>query len=191
MPSNHPTGNPSTADTRDTLSGGAAPDLAMTELLAQVRPKLRYILARYRIPFEDAEDLIHDALLFFLRKRQEIHSPEAWLVGTLRKLCQVYWTRRRLHESREIGMDAWQLPELSAATDETGLELDLRLDVSRAIDSMPRRQRAFLLVWLHEAPPDEVLAERFGYRPSSLRQIVKRCRSVIHRRIDPLGRDPA
>jgi DNA-directed RNA polymerase specialized sigma24 family protein len=56
------------------VATGEEPDLA--GLLRRVRPVLEGILRRQGIPPEDAEDLMQQALLQFLRKRSQIRAPE-------------------------------------------------------------------------------------------------------------------
>ncbi len=56
-----------------------------------MRPKLKAILYRHRIPVEDTEDLIQETLLTLVRRRLEIRDPEAWVIAVLKKKCLMYW----------------------------------------------------------------------------------------------------
>jgi DNA-directed RNA polymerase specialized sigma24 family protein len=48
-----------------------------------------------RIPAQDAEDLLQDAVLVFWAKRDSIASPAPWLLATLRNRCLFYRRKRR------------------------------------------------------------------------------------------------
>src|SRR4051812_50221583 len=69
---------------------------AVLELfLHRIRPRLRALFSRYRIPLEDTEDILQQALLALLYQWQTVRDPEAWLLGTLRNRCLLYWRDRR------------------------------------------------------------------------------------------------
>ena len=80
------------------------PALRVEEIFAAVRPRLEMVLRHFRIPFADAEDLVQEALMHFLRKQAQIHEPEQWLVGAVRKECLMYWRRHR--RRLEVSLDA-------------------------------------------------------------------------------------
>ena len=76
----------------------------ISQVLGRVRSALERVLGSYDIPPEDAEDVLQDTYLTLLYKWEKVQCPEAWLVGTLRKKCIMYWRKRR---KRIIdGMDA-------------------------------------------------------------------------------------
>src|SRR5258708_9882291 len=56
---------------------------------------MKALFAHYRVPPQDTEDIAQQALLALVYQRQAIRDPEAWLMGTLRKKCLVYWRERR------------------------------------------------------------------------------------------------
>ena len=59
------------------------------------RSQVERVRARYRIPREDAEDLMQQTLLAFLQKRDGIDCPDAWLLGAYRRECLMYLRRRQ------------------------------------------------------------------------------------------------
>src|SRR4051812_50016291 len=59
--------------------------------LKQVRPRLKAVFVRYRIPAQDTEDILQQALMALVYRREGIRDPEAWLVGTVRNKCLLYW----------------------------------------------------------------------------------------------------
>src|SRR4051812_7683033 len=73
------------------------------DFLKQVEPKLKRVLATYRVPSGDAEDLLQQTLLALLYQWDRVRDPEAWLIGTLRRHCLMYWRtlRRRIYSSMD------------------------------------------------------------------------------------------
>ena len=63
--------------------------------LKKVRPRLKSLFAHYRIPPQDTEDILQQALLALIYHREGIRDSEAWLLGTLRNKCLLYWRERR------------------------------------------------------------------------------------------------
>ena len=45
-------------------------------------PYLRAIVSAFRIPAQDADDLLQDALVIYLVKRDDVRAPRSWLRDT-------------------------------------------------------------------------------------------------------------
>src|SRR4029078_2621536 len=71
------------------------------EFLKGVEPRLKRLLATYRIPSEDAEDVLQKALLALLYQWERVRDPESWLFGTVKRHCLMYWRthRRRIYNA--------------------------------------------------------------------------------------------
>ncbi len=61
----------------------------------ELQPKMARILARYRIPVNDAEALIDELFATFQFKRELISHPERWLLAALQNRCLLYWRNQR------------------------------------------------------------------------------------------------
>jgi len=79
---------------------------ALEDFLRRVEPKLKRLLASYRIPIADAEDLVQDSLLKLVYRLDKVPDPELWLLGTLRRHCLMYWRgyRHRLYEAADAAI---------------------------------------------------------------------------------------
>src|SRR6185295_5559990 len=53
---------------------------SLDQLLRRLRPRLKQVLGRYRVPAHDAEDLVQEALISTIQKWDVIQDPEAWLL---------------------------------------------------------------------------------------------------------------
>src|SRR5687767_14431947 len=68
---------------------------SIEDLLANLEGQIARLFARFRIPPQDREDLLQEALLAFVAKREQVLSPRAWLFSAVRNQCRVFWMRRR------------------------------------------------------------------------------------------------
>lgn len=154
-------------------------------LLERVQPTLKQILSRYQVPAEDAEDVLQDTLLTLLYKWDSVHNPEAWLIGTLRRRCIMYWRHRRsrLHEAVDEAI-LELIAEGDSPSQETAM---LRRDLEMTLAQLPSRCRAMLrLRYGLGLKPDEI-AERLGYRQSSVRKVANRCLAALARQLVEVG----
>jgi RNA polymerase sigma factor (sigma-70 family) len=156
-------------------------ELLLEELLHQVEPKLKRVLWRYRIPLQDADDLLQETFLIMVSKSGSIRNPEAWLVATLANRCIIYWRKQRTQ--------LWDLVdtailELLAETDAPAQERsDLRTDLENLLSQLPDRCRSVLRLRYGLGCSTAETAERTGYRQSSIRKVTHRCLAALSERL--------
>jgi RNA polymerase sigma factor (sigma-70 family) len=152
-------------------------EASLEDFLSKVRPRLKALFAHYKIPVQDTEDILQQALLALLYRYEGVRDPEAWLLGTLRNKCLLYWRekRRRLYES----IDTAVLAGMAIAS--APQENDLRHDLADAIDRLPERCRSLLSLRFRDGYEPAELAERLGYRPSSINKVTTRCIAALAR----------
>jgi RNA polymerase sigma factor (sigma-70 family) len=147
------------------------------ELRERVEPRLKGLLWTYRIPIDDAEDLIQDTFYSLVFSTHVINDTEAWLVGTLKRKCLMYWRKQRRN--------------LYAAVDETLLEWlatpmappqereQLLADLASLIERLPPKCRKVLRMrFLFGYEPQEV-AEKLGYSSTSIGKVTHRCLAAL------------
>lgn len=149
----------------------------LDELLPRVRPRLKQVLARYRVPAHDAEDLIQEALMSTVQKWEQINDPEAWLLITLRNRCVVYWRKRRA--SLYNAVDATILELLSEPQAAPQEKADLRWDLNFLLQALPARCQKLLRLRYHLGYDSDEVACEMGYHPSSVRKVTRRCMSAL------------
>ena len=151
------------------------------ELVDFDRPTLTRILLRFRIPAEDAEDLLQEIVVQYLRKRSTIREPSKWLAGALRNECRLYWRRRH-----RCVYDAVDQGILDALAVEDVPRQERAALVSRLVEHIstlqPRCQDVLSLRYRLGYSNDEI-AGKTGYRPSSIDKIARRCLDALSRRI--------
>lgn len=159
-------------------------DERLDELLRRIGPQLERIMAGYYIPPEDAEDLVQDVMLQFLRKRPTILSPEAWFKGAIRNQCRMYWRTR----SRRLtqAMDDAFLERIAGGSKEDPERAMMRRDLGRWVSKLPANCRSLLNNRYGLDLDVRETADRTGYRPSSVDKVTRRCLDKLTRMIASL-----
>lgn len=158
----------------------------LERLLESFKPRARAITASYRIPEEDGEDLLQEALLTFLHKRDQIYSQEAWLAATLRRRCLMYWRARRRSLLRQVDVSVLELMAQGGQTPQESV--DLRHDLNRALCRLPARCRSLLLARYRQGLSPSETARSLGYRSSGIYKLLERCLTAFTSRLTLVGR---
>lgn len=164
-------------------------DEAFAELMGAITPTATRVCRRYRIPPHDAEDLMQQALVALLDKRDEIEDAEAWFAGTLRNHCLMYWRRRR--RRLYTAVDSAILAELADPGPSQQQAIDLNHDLGRALGRLPTRCKSVLRLRYGMGCEPSETAEKLGYRSSSIYKILDRCLAALSRRLTVDGLSPA
>lgn len=153
------------------------PGYSFEDFVQKVRPRLRRILSRYRIPPQDSEDLMQEAYLILVTKWGTIQNPEAWIVATLANRCIIYWrkSRSRLWDL----VDGAVLELISEAGPATQDAVDLRVDLESLVANLPERCRSLLRLRYQLGCTTTETAERTGNCRSSIRKVTRRCISAL------------
>lgn len=67
-----------------------------------LEPRIEGLLDRFRIPAQDAQEILDEIMLTMLTKRDRIRDPERWMLQTLKNRCLMYWRKRRRRLYRVI-----------------------------------------------------------------------------------------
>lgn len=153
--------------------------------LQRVQPRLKTLFARYRIPTQDTEDILQQALLALVYQRPSIRDPEAWLVGTIRNKCLLYWRehRRKLYEAVDAAVLEFMAEPMAPAQEGA----DLRRDLEILLERLPERCRSLLALRYRQGYEPPELAKRLGYSPSSISKITTRCLAALTRQLVTAG----
>jgi RNA polymerase sigma factor (sigma-70 family) len=157
------------------------PEVDLKDLLGRLRSEADRIRLRYGVQREDAEDLLQQTLLAFVQKRSGIDCPEAWLLGAFRRECLMFLRRRqrRLYDA----VDTTLLEACAPAHAPTQEQSQLLRDVESAIDRTPSRCRSLLRLRYRLGFATDEIAEKLGYRATSVRKIASRCLAALTRQV--------
>lgn len=148
-----------------------------------VQERGRHIFWLYRVPRQEHEDILQQAFLAFLRKKESIVCPEAWLLGAVRNSCRLYWRAQRGRQETSVDAGLLDLLVHDPAQD---LEV-LRGQLRRAIDTMAPKCRAFLILrYRLELSPAEV-ARELHCTLKAAEKAGSRCVAALARRLLRIG----
>lgn len=168
-----------------TVAKNKESERSLEEILEDIQPRLRGVLATFRIPFEDAEDLLQQSILTLLMKRESINDPGHWLLGTLRNRCRMYWRshRKRLYESVDAAiLESVAKPEAPAQE-----RIELARDLHGVLRTLTPRCREVLQLRYGLGCNPQETAQRMGYRKSGIYKIVERCLASLTRGLVAVG----
>lgn len=159
---------------------------SLEDFLRRVRPRLRAQFHRFSIPPQDTEDILQQALLALIYQRQEIRDPEAWLIGTVRNKCLLYWRahRRKLYDA----VDATVLDCMAEPLQPAQETLDLRRDLAAALAELPERCRSLLALRYQQGYDPAEVAQELGYSQNSISKLTQRCLAALTRRLVLTGK---
>jgi RNA polymerase sigma factor (sigma-70 family) len=154
-------------------------EVSLDSFLRQVRPGLKSLFAYYRIPPQDTEDLLQQALLALVYRLQSVQDPQAWLFGTVRNKCLLYWRerRRKVYDSVDTTILEGIAPPVAPLQERA----ELRHDLDNALEHLPQRCRSLLSLRYREGYEAPEVAERLGYSRASISKITTRCLSALTR----------
>lgn len=144
---------------------------AQAQVLEKIRPKMQGILRHYRIPPEDAEDVLQDIYLLLVYKWESVRSPENWLIGATKNRCIMYWRRRRRMQSRTAEVETLE----HFAEPPPQKTAELHLDVNRAFARLPERCRTVLRLRYGLGYEPKEVADQLGYSRLSIGKVTNRC----------------
>ena len=141
-------------------------------------PYLRTIVCAFRIPAQDVEDLMHDALVIYLAKRMDVRSPRSWLGAVTRHRCRQYWDAARRRHGRAVETDA-----LDAVRVRSGSTPDDRIDCQNAVRLLPVRGRTVIALRYWSGMNPVEIAEKTGLAEASVDKTARRALSALRRRL--------
>jgi RNA polymerase sigma factor (sigma-70 family) len=161
------------------------PPLSFDEFLKEMEPRLKRLLSTYRIPAEDAEDVLQQTLLTLLYQWERIRDPEGWLTGTLKRHCLVYWrnNRRRIYSA----VDSTVLELLSEPVASSQEKADMLCDLDNLMGRLPSRCRSLLQLRFRMGYEPPEVARQLGYQASSIGKITIRCLAALSRELLAAG----
>lgn len=160
----------------------ASSEEPLEAVLERLRPRLSRVLGLYRIPGQDAEDVLQDALFVALEKWETVRQKDLWLLGTVRYKCILYWKRRKAR--REEAMEAPVLESLAEPQrpPQERLELLQQIEIMTGFLEDHHREALWLRYGLGFKTAE--VAEHMGYGHSNMRKLLGRSLARLQRRRD-------
>ncbi len=139
--------------------------------LGELRPRLASILRRYRVPADDAEDLLQEAYLSLFFHWQNVRERAGYLVVTVARLCRRYHYKR--HRLLAQAVDEAVLELLAEPLSPPQEQVEARHDVQAYLaDLTPKRRRAVYQCRILGLTPEEV-SDSQGVQPDATRRLLR------------------
>jgi RNA polymerase sigma-70 factor (ECF subfamily) len=142
-------------------------------LFQRLRPRLKKVLLQYRIPPQDAEDILQEAFTVAFQKWDTVYNKEYWLLGTVRYRCILYWKRQRARS--EEGLDAVDLESLRETRRSCEERMELEQEFENLTRSLAAHQRRALWLRYGVGLSTAEVAKSLGYCPATMRKLLRRC----------------
>jgi|SRR6185295_7868051 len=156
--------------------------LTLEELLPRLRRRLKQVFFRHRIPAQETEDIVQEALLSAVRHWDQIRDKEAWLLGTIRIRCAIYWKRKKMELLQAVDPPALEF--LSRPVPPPQTRDEMVWDLETLTSDLSPRHRTVLRMRFALGMTTREVAERLGYCPTSVRKLVARFLDRLQRERD-------
>jgi RNA polymerase sigma factor (sigma-70 family) len=133
---------------------------------AEYYAAVRYVATvQFRIPPADADQLVHDVFLAFMRHHATVGDSGAWLVTSARNACISYWRKSRPTEG------------LPPSLPEPPRDLNARVDLLRILSSVsPKCRQVLYSRFVEGASAEQIARDCAGSASTDYgRRLVHRC----------------
>lgn len=140
---------------------------------------------KFRVPESEAETLVHDVLMGYIRKSELVLDLRAWLVGAICHASRHYWrlNGRTVTAEAEIELDRVDpasLRILDSLTDQ--------IAAREALDCLAPRCRAILHMRYFEGCTIAEVAARLGVKTKYAQKLITKCLRRAERLYGEKGR---
>ena len=127
---------------------------------------------KFRVPDSEAETLVHDVLISYLRKSKDVLDLRPWLIGAICHASRHYW---RLN-GRTVGADApFELDRADPASVRILDSLPDQLAAREALECLSPRWRSVLQMRYFEGCTVGEVAQRLGVKPKYAQKLITKC----------------
>lgn len=156
-------------------------------LYARTVVLLRYVATvRFHVPSDEAEALMNDVYLAYLRRGTLVLDTRAWLVGAISHACRKYW--RRAGREEPLPEDILEWPDENASEEATRM-VD-RLVLSSVIERMDEKSRDVLHRYYLNGESTGAIAEALGTSSGTVQVLLHRTRKRAQAIYRDLMRQP-
>ena len=155
------------------LTTARVDDLQFEAIYEQYFPLLAQIaIFKFQVPDADAEALVHDVLISYLRKSDEILDLRPWLIGAICYASRHYWRLNGRTMGAEAGVafdrvDPASLRILDSLPDQ--------LAAREALECLAPRCREILQMRYFEGCTVAEVASRLGVKTKYAQKLISKC----------------
>lgn len=127
---------------------------------------------KFQVPDSEAEALVHDVLLGYLKKLDAIHDLRPWLIGAICHASRHYW---RLNGRTVPAESEIELERADPASVRILDSLPDQLAARQALECLSPRCQQLLQMRYFEGCTIPEIAERIGVKPKSAQKMISKC----------------
>jgi len=153
----------------------AGDERALAQMLAQLTPDIRRYARRLCRRSAALEDVVQEVLIVVFRRMGSIRDPAAlaaWLIKVVSRICLLPALMLMNGVEALSDLDAQRQFASQPAN-------DLRLDLSRALESLPATHRAVVILRDFEEMTIAEIAERLGISTDATKSRLHRARLML------------
>ncbi len=128
---------------------------------------------KFRVPETDAEALIHDVMIGYLRKPASVHDLRSWLIGGICFASRHYW--RQYGRSIVVDEDAAELERVDPKSLHIIDSLTNQLAAREALECLTPRYQQVLYMRYFEGCSIAEMGARLGIKPKSAQKLITKC----------------
>jgi len=148
-------------------------DAHFEAVYAQYYPLLMQIAVfKFRVPDTDAEALVHDVLISYLRKEEEIVELRRWLIGAICYASRHYWRLNGRTSGAEAEVAADRVDPASLRILDS---LPDQLAAREALACLRPRYREILQMRYFEGCTVAEVASRLGVKTKYAQKLITKC----------------
>jgi RNA polymerase sigma factor (sigma-70 family) len=151
----------------------AGPPEDIQQLYIEHRVLMRAVaMRRYRIPPDEAEALVHDAFVDYLKRPTKPANVRGWLLGNVANRCKHYWRDRRYEEPLALEHDK----TVDTAPESSVDDWERRLTVSAVLARLGQKCRDTLRGYYLSDETNAAIADRLRKAPAYIYVLLSTCR---------------
>lgn len=128
---------------------------------------------KFGVPASEADTLVHEVFLSYLKRSGEVYDVHAWLLGGICHASRYYWRQNGR------GGEVVELEELYEHEDPSSHDIrdDLpdALTMRAVLDSLPPRYRQILRLRYYDGCSIAEIAASLGVKPKYAQKLVSKC----------------
>lgn len=170
----------------DLLTSARGDEPSFEAVYGQYFPLLAQIAVfKFQVPDSEAETLVHDVLMSYLRKSRDIVELRPWLIGAICHASRHYW---RLN-GRTVGTEAQvELDRVDPASVNILDSLPDQIAAREALECLAPRCREILQMRYFEGCTVAEVASRLGVKTKYAQKLITKCLRRAERLYSQKGR---
>lgn len=135
---------------------------------------LAVAIRKFRVPESEAETLVHDVFLSYVKRSEEVVDIHAWLLGGICHASRYYW-RLNGRGGTIVEIDSGDFEQEDPSSSDIHDLLPNQIAARAALDSLPKRYAEILRLRFYDGFSINEIAQKLGVKPKYAQKLVTKC----------------